>query len=139
MDHPHHSLYQLFALKNGNRGKDGKAAQAGDVVGGMAVTVDHDKVAAAQDLIAAVGAKPARSALAHCCNATLCHSLRRKIVIVFCLDVIEGCWWEGFDVRHYPWTCKFCQQSTAGDKDAMTAGHPCESFAHAVLIHAGWL
>lgn len=68
VDHPHHSLYQLFALKNGNRGKDGKAAQAGDVVGGMAVTVDHDKVAAAQDLITAVAAKPARSAFAHCCK-----------------------------------------------------------------------
>lgn len=78
VDHPHHSLYQLFALKNGNRGKDGKAAQAGDVVGGMAVTVDHDKVAAAHDLIAAVAAKPARSALAHCCTTTPCHSVRRE-------------------------------------------------------------
>ncbi|KAL3152004.1 hypothetical protein ABBQ32_001124 [Trebouxia sp. C0010 RCD-2024] len=63
VEHPHHSLYQLFALKNGNRGKDGKAAQAGDVVGGMAVTVDHDKVAAAHDLIAVVAANPARKAI----------------------------------------------------------------------------
>ena len=70
VDHPHHSLYQLFALKNGNRGKDGRAAQAGDIVGGMAVSVDHDKVAAAHHLITAVAAKPARSAFAHYCNTT---------------------------------------------------------------------
>lgn len=74
VEHPHHSLYQLFALKNGNRGKDGKAAQAGDVVGGMAVTVDHDKVAAAHDLIAVVAANPARLAIA------LCHPLTPSIV-----------------------------------------------------------
>ena len=77
VDHPHHSLYQLFALKNGNRGKDGRVAQAGDVVGGMAVTVDYDKVAAAQDLITAVGANPARSATAHCCNTSPCHLIAR--------------------------------------------------------------
>lgn len=72
VEHPHHSLYQLFALKNGNRGKDGKAAQAGDVVGGMAVTVDHDKVAAAHDLIAVVAANPARLEVAHCCPLNSC-------------------------------------------------------------------
>ena len=77
VDHPHHSLYQLFALKNGNRGKDGKVAQAGDVVGGMAVTVDHDKVAAAHHLITAVAAKPARSATAHCCTTSPCQLLTR--------------------------------------------------------------
>lgn len=64
LEHPHHTLYQLFALKNGNRGKDGRAVQAGDVVGGMAVTVDHDKVAAAQDLISIVSSNPARSDVA---------------------------------------------------------------------------
>ena len=77
VEHPHHSLYQLFALKNGNRGKDGKAAQAGDVVGGMAVTVDHDKVAAAHHLIAVVAANPARSAPAHCRPMTPSYSCYR--------------------------------------------------------------
>ena len=28
-EHPHHTLYQVFALKNGNRGKDGKVAAGG--------------------------------------------------------------------------------------------------------------
>ena len=60
VDHPHHTLYQLFALKNGNRAKDGKAVQAGDAVGGMTVAVDHDKVAAAHHLLNLVAADPAR-------------------------------------------------------------------------------
>jgi len=60
VDHSHHTLYQLFALKNGNRGKDGKAVQASDVVGGMSVTVDHDKVQAALDLLTAVACNAAR-------------------------------------------------------------------------------
>ena len=60
IDHPHHTLYQLFALKNGNRGKDGKAVQAGDVVGGMSVTVAYDKVQAAHDLLRVVASNPAR-------------------------------------------------------------------------------
>ena len=65
VDHPHHTLYQLFALKNGNRSKDGRVAQAGDVVGGMTVTVDHDKVAAAHDLLVVIAANPARYASHH--------------------------------------------------------------------------
>ena len=91
VDHPHHSLYQLFALKNGNRGKDGKAAQAGDVVGGMAVTVDHDKVAAAQELISVVGANPARSACTHCCHSTSHHSRQGNHEdMSMCLDDIKS-------------------------------------------------
>jgi hypothetical protein len=43
VDHPHHTLYQVFALKNGNRGRDGKP-EAGGVGGGMSYTVDLDKV-----------------------------------------------------------------------------------------------
>ena len=54
MDHPHHTLYQLFALKNGDRGRDGKSILAGNVVGGMSVTVDIDKVAAASEVLASV-------------------------------------------------------------------------------------
>lgn len=73
--HPHHTLYQLFALKNGNRGKDGKVAQAGDVVGGMAVTVDHDKVAAAHHLITTLASNPARSDLLHHSYETICASV----------------------------------------------------------------
>lgn len=91
VDHPHHSLYQLFALKNGNRGKDGKAVQAGDVVGGMAVTVDHDKVAAAQELLTVVGANPARSALTHCCHSTSHHSRQGDHEdMSMCLDDIKS-------------------------------------------------
>ena len=60
VDHPYHTLYQLFALKNGNRGKDGKEVKAGDVVGGMTVTVDRDKVSAAYDLLRVVASKPVR-------------------------------------------------------------------------------
>lgn len=60
MDHPYHTLYQLFALKNGNRGKDGREVKAGDVVGGMTVTVDRDKVSAAYDLLKLVASNPAR-------------------------------------------------------------------------------
>lgn len=35
---------QIFALKNGNRGRDGKEQRAGGAAGGLSYTVDHDKV-----------------------------------------------------------------------------------------------
>lgn len=63
IDHPFHSLYQIFALKNGNRGKDGQKIQAGDVYGGMSISVDRDKVAAATQLLRAVASHPSRSLL----------------------------------------------------------------------------
>lgn len=60
-DHPFHTLYQLFALKNGNRGRDGQVmTSAGNVGGGMAHTADMDKVAAAEDILKRVSADPAR-------------------------------------------------------------------------------
>ena len=60
VDHPFHTLYQIFALKNGNRGKDGREIQAGDVHGVMSITVDRDKVAAATNLLRTVASNPSR-------------------------------------------------------------------------------
>lgn len=60
VDHPYHTLYQLFALKNGNRGRDGREVGAGNVVGGMSVSVDRDKVSAAHHLLTLVASNPAR-------------------------------------------------------------------------------
>ena len=60
IDHPFHTLYQIFALKNGNRGKDGREVQAGDVYGGMSIGIDQDKVAAATKLLRAVASNQSR-------------------------------------------------------------------------------
>lgn len=54
-DHPHHTLPQLLALKNGNRGRDGRAADAASL-GALSSKVDLDKVAAATEVLAAIAA-----------------------------------------------------------------------------------
>ncbi|KAK9828160.1 hypothetical protein WJX74_001187 [Apatococcus lobatus] len=45
--HPYHTLYHLFALKNGNLGKDGRPTAPGLNAGGMLQLVDHSKIEAA--------------------------------------------------------------------------------------------
>ncbi|PSC71129.1 serine threonine-kinase ATM isoform X1 [Micractinium conductrix] len=62
-EHPHHTLYQIFSLKNGNRGRDGRVAstQANEA---FSYAVDHDKVAAAQEVLSRVAAaSPACAAI----------------------------------------------------------------------------
>lgn len=54
-EHPHHTLYQVFSLKNGNRGRDGKVASA-RANETFSYAVDLDKVAAAQDVLSRVAA-----------------------------------------------------------------------------------
>ncbi|KAL4452130.1 hypothetical protein ABPG75_007792 [Micractinium tetrahymenae] len=54
-EHPHHTLYQVFSLKNGNRGKDGKVASA-RANEAFSYAVDLDKVAAAEDVLRRVAA-----------------------------------------------------------------------------------
>eukprot|EP00884_Botryococcus_braunii_P019002 jgi/Botrbrau1/5786/Bobra.0155s0009.1 len=53
-EHPYHTLYQLFALKNGDRGRDGKRVPAGGSgpMAGTTQTIDYDKVAAADSILA---------------------------------------------------------------------------------------
>ncbi|KAL6779607.1 ATM1 [Auxenochlorella protothecoides x Auxenochlorella symbiontica] len=58
-DHPFHALFQVLALKNGDRGRDGRRGVSRP---GMTYAVDHAKVAAAEALVArlkAAGAPPA--------------------------------------------------------------------------------
>ena len=43
-EHPYHTLYHLFALKNGNLGKDGRPSASGLHAGGMLQLVDHSKI-----------------------------------------------------------------------------------------------
>lgn len=52
-DHPYHTLYQLFALKNGDRGRDGKRIPAGGggYMAGTTQAIDFDKVAAADSIL----------------------------------------------------------------------------------------
>ncbi|KAK9806879.1 hypothetical protein WJX72_005975 [[Myrmecia] bisecta] len=63
-EHPYHTLYQLYALKNGNRGRDGQVTgQQGNVGGGMAHSADMDKVAAARAILDRLAADPTRGQL----------------------------------------------------------------------------
>lgn len=58
-DHPFHALFQVLALKNGDKGRDGRR---GTPRTGMTYAVDHAKVAAAEALVARLkgpGAAPA--------------------------------------------------------------------------------
>ena len=59
-DHPYHVLYQLFALKNGNRGKDGRVSSQVQAHGGMQQTVDVDKIQAAAAVIERIARHPNR-------------------------------------------------------------------------------
>jgi hypothetical protein len=43
LEHPHHTLYHILALRNGLLGPDGKPAAAVDRLGVIATTVDQDK------------------------------------------------------------------------------------------------
>ena len=61
VDHPHHALWQLHALRCGARGRDGRdsggrRAAAAAVSGGLPPSVvDRDKVEAAKGVLDAVG------------------------------------------------------------------------------------
>ena len=60
-EHPFHSLLQFFALKNGNRGGDGKVVSPGGSGGGdMAYVADEEKVAAAGVVLRAVASESSR-------------------------------------------------------------------------------
>ena len=50
-DHPHHVVYTLLALKNGNCGRDGKVTTASASQDALHYNVDLDKVAAAQEVL----------------------------------------------------------------------------------------
>ena len=50
-DHPHHVVYTLLALKNGNCGRDGKVTAASASQDALHYNVDLDKVAAAQEVL----------------------------------------------------------------------------------------
>lgn len=50
-DHPYHTLYQIFALRNGNLGPDGKPTRGNDQFGVMSHNTDLDKVAAAEQFL----------------------------------------------------------------------------------------
>lgn len=57
-DHPHHVVYTLLALKNGNRGRDGKVTNASTSSDALQYNVDLDKVAAAEEVLQRVSAQP---------------------------------------------------------------------------------
>ena len=61
-EHPHHALFQLFALRAGGRGRGGAAAGAAPAREALVHTVDHDKIAAAAAAIERVAADPRRRA-----------------------------------------------------------------------------
>ena len=56
-DHPHHVVYTLLALKNGNRGRDGKVTGASPGSDALHYNVDLDKVAAAQEVLQRTSAR----------------------------------------------------------------------------------
>ncbi|BDA48015.1 Serine-protein kinase ATM [Coccomyxa sp. Obi] len=60
-DHPHHTLHCLMALKNGNRGRDGRRVDATARASRDALvhSIDFDKVAAAENVLNNVARKPA--------------------------------------------------------------------------------
>lgn len=61
-EHPHHALYQLFALRAGGRGRGGAAPGQAAAREALVHTVDLDKVAAAAAAIERVAADPRRCA-----------------------------------------------------------------------------
>lgn len=56
-DHPHHMVYTLLALKNGSRGRDGKAAGTSATSDALHYNVNLDKVAAAQEVLQRASAR----------------------------------------------------------------------------------
>ena len=59
-EHPYHTLYHLYALKNGNRGRDGQPSATGAHAGGMLQLIDHSKIAAASAVLQTIHAKSSR-------------------------------------------------------------------------------
>ncbi len=55
-EHPFHMLLQIYALKNGNRGADGKVVQGGVGGGELTYVADQDKVAAAGSVLQNIAA-----------------------------------------------------------------------------------
>ena len=58
-DHPHHVVHTVLALKNGDRGRDGRAGGRGASADALQHNADLDKVAAAQDVLQRTSAQPA--------------------------------------------------------------------------------
>lgn len=56
-EHPHHTLHCLMALKNGNRGRDGRPTAARASRDALVHSVDFDKVAAAEAVLDNVARK----------------------------------------------------------------------------------
>lgn len=52
-------VYTLLALKNGNRGRDGKVTNANTSSDALQYNVDLEKVAAAEEVLQRVSAQPA--------------------------------------------------------------------------------
>ena len=50
-EHPHHVVFTLLALKNGNCGRDGRVTAASAGSDALHYNVDLDKVAAAQEVL----------------------------------------------------------------------------------------
>ena len=70
-DHPHHTLHCLMALKNGNRGRDGRRVDevTHATRDALVHSIDFDKVAAAQNVLNNVARKPALCAITpHVCK-----------------------------------------------------------------------
>lgn len=59
-EHPHHTLWQLFALAHGNMDKHGRAIAPSDQV--LQQQVDHSKVAAAGQVLSRVAKRANRRA-----------------------------------------------------------------------------
>ena len=102
-DHPYHTLYHVYGLKYGNRGKDGRVmAPAGNVGGGMSHTMDLDKVAAADAVLQRIGAHTDR-----CWLPDWLHGWVPKICSAFWKS-----FWPGFEsasgylARRGPWKCR---------------------------------
>jgi serine-protein kinase ATM len=55
-EHPFHTLLHIFALKNGNRGSDGKVVQGGVGGGELTYVADQDKVTAAGSVLQNIAA-----------------------------------------------------------------------------------
>ncbi len=111
-EHPFHTLLQIYALKNGNRGSDGKVVQGGVGGGELTYVADQDKVIAAGAVLETIAATNERlkMVVSDLLVATDCYielaahavkktdtsiafpaNLRRKLMYVFLITTLYCC------------------------------------------------
>ena len=100
-EHPYHTLYHLYALNNGNLGRDGQPTASGTNVGGMLQLIDHSKIAAASAVLQQIQATSTRYSCPFCITTSriwnqlkvtsCCITLAKQTLdLVFDIHVMHG-------------------------------------------------